>query len=141
MPSGTPRTQHQEPTGRLKRFLWKAAGAVFLALGVVGVFLPILPTAPFLLLAVVCYARGDPKMRARILAHPRYGPPLKAFLDHGVVSRRAKVLATLMMAGGMGLGLTLARPHWGVVVALVASASAVAIWLGMRPERERNSSA
>ena len=136
----------QKPRGQpaasgLKRFLWKALGAVFLALGVVGVFLPIVPTAPFLLLAVVCYARGDPVMRARILAHPRYGPPLQAFLDHGIVARRAKVMATLLMAGGMGFGLWLARPHWLVDVVLVASATAVAVWLWMRPERVREGDA
>jgi uncharacterized membrane protein YbaN (DUF454 family) len=124
------------PVDGLMRFFWKASGAVSLALGVVGVFLPLLPTTPFLLLAVVCYARGDPAIRARILAHPRHGPPLQAFFDHGVVSRKAKLLATVMMAGGMGVGLWLARPHWAVDVALVATAAAFAVWLWMRPERE-----
>jgi len=139
MSKTTPGKDGGKPNRRLTRLLWKALGALFLGLGVVGVFLPILPTAPFLLLAVVCYARGDPVMRAKIMAHPRYGPPLKAFLDHGVVSRRAKVLAISMMTGGMGIGLGLTRPHWAVVVALVASAAAVSIWLWMRPERPRKS--
>jgi uncharacterized membrane protein YbaN (DUF454 family) len=125
------------PSGA-SRFVWKALGAFFFVLGIVGMFVILLPTTPFLLLAVACYARGDPAMRARLLSHRRYGPSLRAWFDHGIVSRRAKVLATVLMSAGISIGLAVARPHWGVSLALAASATAVAVWLWMRPERERD---
>ncbi len=138
MPVQTPMTPAPQTPSGASRYVWKALGAFFFVLGIVGVFLPILPTTPFLLLAVVCYARGDPVMRAKLMAHPRYGPALRAWFEHGIVSRRAKVLATILMSVGISVGLVLGRPQWGVGVALVASAAAVAIWLWMRPEHARN---
>jgi uncharacterized membrane protein YbaN (DUF454 family) len=61
----------------VRRHLWTAAGLFFVGLGAVGAFLPLLPTVPFLLLAVFCFARGNPAWEQRLLDHPKWGPPLR----------------------------------------------------------------
>lgn len=115
------------------RLVWLIGGWVALVLGAIGVVLPVLPTVPFLLVAVWCFARSSPALRERILAHPVYGPPIRAWMDRGEIPRRAKLWAVGAMTGGVMLGLWLGLP--GRLVAVQAAASlAVGIFLVTRPE-------
>lgn len=105
------------------RYLWLALGSLALAVGVIGIFLPLLPTTPFLLLASFCFARGSRRFELWLLSHPRLGPPVLAWREHGAISRRVKFIAitTIMVSGTLtfkldriplygrvGMGLTLA---------------------------------
>lgn len=123
--------------GRAARIAWKALGSVFVGIGFVGMFVPILPTTPFLLVAAGCYARGSPAARAKLLAHPRLGPPLRAWFDHGVVSRRAKVLAVSMMAASAAYAIWRTGGALLTTLAIVTGVGAVAWWLLLRPETPR----
>ena len=99
--------------------LLKAAGAVLFAVGAVGILVPVLPTTVFWILAALCLARASDPRAARILDHPRFGPGIRLFLEHGVLTRPAK-LASL---AGMALGAALLAP-----VAPAAPAAAAAGW-------------
>lgn len=123
--------------GRAARIAWKALGSVFVGIGFVGMFVPILPTTPFLLVAAGCYARGSPAARAKLLAHPKLGPPLRAWFDHGVVSRRAKVLAVSMMAASAAYAIWRTGGALVPALAIVTGVGAVACWLLLRPETPR----
>ncbi len=114
------------------RPLWMAAGLLFVSLGAVGAFLPILPTVPFLLVATFCFARSNPAWEQRLLEHPRWGPPLREWRQRRAISRRAKVSALAAM--GMGVlvtSLTLGFPWWLLVLAIV---SVTGGWIWTRPE-------
>lgn len=101
------------------RGLWLALGGVFLALGLLGVVLPVLPTTPFLLLAAGCFARSSPRLHRWLLGHPAFGPPIRNWEENGAISRRAKRLAVGSMAAVWGLSLLVGLPWSALVVQTV----------------------
>lgn len=74
------------------------AGHLSLVFGIVGAFLPVLPTTPFLLLAAYCYSKSNAKLHAWILRHKYLGPPITDWEQNGVIGLKAKVIATIMLA-------------------------------------------
>ncbi len=74
----------------LKKWLLLVGGSLSLALGCLGVFLPLLPTTPFLLLAAYCYLRSSAAMHAWLLGHKLLGPYIDNYLTHGAITRRAR---------------------------------------------------
>lgn len=115
------------------RPLWYAIGLLALALGIIGIALPVLPTVPFLLLAAAAFARSSPRLERRILNHPTYGPPVRAWRERGAISRLAKIWATLAMACGVGFSLFVGMPLW-VVAAQAMICTAIAAFVVTRPE-------
>ena len=116
----------------MKRPLYLTGGVVSTALGVIGIFLPILPTVPFLILAAFCFARSDPALEARIMNHPIYGPPIRTWREKSAVSRRGKVAATFAFSGSIVFGyLTLPAP-WVFLPPVIAVVCLS--WLWTRPD-------
>lgn len=115
------------------QILLQAIGWLFLGLGLIGVFLPVVPTVPFLLVAVWAFARSSPRLGARIMRHPTFGPPLRAWRKNGTIGRKAKIWAVAAMACGVGWTLWLQLDP-RVVAAQALVCCAVAAWLVTRPE-------
>lgn len=113
--------------------LWLAAGALVFVLGIVGIFVPLLPTTPFILLAAFCFSRGCARCEAWLISHPRWGPMVLDWRERRAVPLRAKQLATVMMT----IGCAVAWPQlpspwrWAPIVLCVA----VAAWLWTLPTR------
>lgn len=80
------------------RLLTLAAAWFFVAIGLIGVFLPILPTTPFLILAAALFARSSPRFEQWLLEHPRYGQPLIDWRREGAIAKRAKIASVSLMA-------------------------------------------
>lgn len=83
---------------RSLRWAWLLGGYGSLLLGGIGLFLPLLPTAPFVLLAAWCFSRGSQRWERWLLHHPHLGPPVRDWRRHRAVPLRAKQFATAMMA-------------------------------------------
>ena len=79
-------------TGNLRRGVWIIAGTFFVGLGIVGVFLPLLPTTPFLLLAAACYARSSERFYNWLLNNRWFGNYIKNYLEGKGAPLRVKVL-------------------------------------------------
>jgi uncharacterized membrane protein YbaN (DUF454 family) len=82
------------------RRVYLVLGFIFIAIGFVGAFLPVLPTTPFLILATTCFARSSPRLENWLLSHPRFGSALRAWREHGAIPLRAKLLALAGMSVG-----------------------------------------
>ncbi len=107
-----------------------AAGLLCVGLGVLGAFLPVLPTTPFLLLAAACFARSSEALHRWLLGRPRLGAFIRDWEAHGVISRPAKLRSSLLITLTVGLTLLSPRTPWWAkttVVVLVAGAQAF-IW-------------
>ena len=109
-----------------------ATGYLFFAIGFVGMFLPVLPTTVFWIIAAFCFAKSSPAMYRRILAWPRVGPAIAAFIDHGVIGRTSKRVAIAGMSAGAALVLLVDMGLVPTAAALCGIAFA-AIYVGTRP--------
>ena len=113
------------------RSLYLIAGLVALALGAIGLFLPLLPTVPFIILAAFCFARSSQRLEAWLLAHPRYGPPIHAWRERGAISRRGKRAAYAAFALSILLSFLLLAWPWMLLP--VAAALVSGSWIATRP--------
>lgn len=111
------------------RSLYMAAGLLMTALGIIGAFLPLLPTTPFLLVAVWCFSRSSPRLKQWLLDHPMLGPPLTNWRREGAIAGRAKAIAICLIAASYGLFWyrTEPSPVLALGVGLILSASALFI--------------
>lgn len=120
---------------RIAKPLYLALGWICVALGLVGIALPVLPTTPFLLVAVWAFSRSSPEAAERLRNHPQAGPYIRAWQDHGVIPLNAKLLASLMMTGaGIFFVGFIGLPSW-LSYALVAVMCGVAVYIWSRPSR------
>ncbi len=85
------------------RLLTLAAAWLLVAIGAVGVFLPLLPTTPFLILAAALFARSSPRFEQWLLDHPRYGRPLTDWRREGAISKRAKIASVSLMTASYAI--------------------------------------
>ena len=113
--------------------LWRALAVVSLLAGVIGVFLPVVPTVPFVLVAAWAGSRGWPALEKWLLEHAVYGPPIRQWRERGAVSRRAKWFATVAMSCSAVMIWWFPLPAW-LPAAVCFVMFCVACWLWMRPE-------
>lgn len=118
---------------RFARWVWLALAYACLGLGILGIFLPGLPTTPFVLLAAWAAAKGSRRLHAWLLAHRLFGPMIVDWQAQGAVSRRAKQAATATMALCAAI-FFLTAPRWWMAAVGTLCMAAVAVWLWRRPE-------
>ena len=117
----------------VRRWPYLLLAWVALALGLVGIVLPGLPTTPFVLLAAWAAARGSTRLHRWLRIHRVFGPMIREWEAQGAVSRRAKWLATLMMAASAAIFFLTAPKLWMAATG-TAIMAVVATWLWLRPE-------
>jgi len=114
------------------RQFYFAAGLVSVGLGAIGAVLPLLPTVPFMLLAVFCFARSNPEWERKILDHPTWGPQVADWRERRAISRRAKVMALgTLIAGIVFTWVTLGQPYVWISVAVTVI---IGSWIATRAE-------
>lgn len=103
-----------------------------LGLGTLGIFLPLLPTVPFMILAAFCFAKSSPALEKRLVEHPRFGPHIAAWRDKGAISRKGKIAAGGAFAFSIALGFWWLKMPYAMIP--VAAAAICLSWLWTRPE-------
>jgi uncharacterized protein len=89
----------------VRKFLYNVAGVICVGLAFLGLFLPLLPTTPFLLLAVFCFSRGSARLHEWLLHHPVMGPIIHDWNENRVIRPRVKAVATITTILMIGLVL------------------------------------
>lgn len=95
----------------LLRGLLLGVGALSLVLGVIGIFLPLLPTVPFLLLTAACWARASPRWHRWLLSRPKLGPAIERWERERTLSRRSRWTALGLVTVSMGATIWWVRGH------------------------------
>jgi len=119
-----------------KRRLVMALGMLAFALGWAGVFLPGLPTTIFWILAALAFIRTNRRMYEKVVAHPRFGPGVRRFVEEGTISRRGKLVSISAMMGFATVGALAMPPIW-LKILVIGLASAGSTWVALIPTPER----
>jgi len=101
-------------------------------MGVIGIFLPLLPTTPFILLAAACFARSSPRFYAWITSHPRFGPSIADYLAGKGLPLKAKLMATGLLWTSVSFTLLVVSLIWAKL-AMLLTALAVSIYIFRLP--------
>jgi len=116
------------PENRVIKTLYNIAGTVALLLGVLGIFLPVLPTTPFLLLASACYMRGSERMYRWLMNQRHLGPYLRNFKAGRGIPLRAKIAALALMWTSLTVSMWFVPLPW-VRFLLLVPGIAVTVYL------------
>jgi uncharacterized protein len=114
------------------RIVYLVGGWLALIAGAVGIFLPLLPTVPLVILAAFCFARSSPQLEAWLVEHPRMGPHIIAWRMRGAISRKGKLGALAAFLAGIVVSLIFAPWPWPLAPMLAASICLP--WLWTRPD-------
>ncbi len=87
-------------------------GIVSLALGIAGIFLPLLPTTPFLLLSAWLFVRSSPRLYAWLTNHPRLGPYIRNFRENRAIPLRVKIVSVTMVWLTIGYCVVAVVDEW-----------------------------
>lgn len=97
---------------RSVRYLLLAVGWLSVALGVIGIFVPVLPTTPFLLLAAACFVRSSRRFYLWLVNHPRLGPWIRDYLEGNGIPLKGKIYAIGLMWLSIGFSCYLVPLFW-----------------------------
>lgn len=120
--------------GLTMRALWLLLGLLSVAAGAAGILLPLVPTTPFLLLAAYAFARSSPRLEHWLLTHRQFGPIIENWRRYGMISRRAKILATIMMVAAFILSVFLGAGRIILITQAIVLCGAASFVLS-RPEK------
>ena len=112
---------------------WRVLGVVCASIGAVNAFLPVLPTTVFWIIAAWAFGKSSPELARRLREHPHFGPGLKLWMDHRMMSRRSKFAAIAAIGCSYAVTLTLTGPS-AVNFLLGLGLAALSVYLGSRPE-------
>ncbi|WP_429818282.1 YbaN family protein [Ensifer sp. B1-9] len=115
------------------RILCLCLAWLMVGLGVIGAFLPVLPTTPFLLLAAGLFARASPQLEQWLLNHRIFGASLRLWREKGAISRRAKTGAVSLMAASFGFFFFFAHPSLALTAIVAAAMALPALFILTRP--------
>ncbi len=111
------------------KLFWLISGGISLALGLLGVALPLLPTVPFLLLSAFCFSQSSERLHDWLINHPAFGPVIHNWRDTGAISQRAKMLASLSLVLVLVISVVMGlRFHLLALQVIVLVGVAIFIW-------------
>lgn len=115
--------RQRQNRGKLKRMLLAAAGAASMVLGCIGIVIPVLPTVPFFLLTVFCFANSSERLHDWFIGTGMYKKHLESFVKRRGMTLRTKVTVMVSVTVMMGIGF------WMMDAVPAGRAVLAAVWL------------
>lgn len=103
--------------------LYILLGSLSLVLGIIGIFLPLLPTTPFLLLTAALYVRSSPRLYNWLLRQKHLGPYIRNFREHKAIPLKAKIISVSLIWITILYGVIFILPYWWLKVLLLLIAA------------------
>jgi len=113
----------------IQRWLLMTIGIISVGLGTAGIFLPLLPTTPFLLLAAACFIRSSDRLYQWLIHNRWFGSYIRNYQEHRALPLRAKVTALILLWTTMTYSVFFLLRHWLPQVLLLLIAAVVTIYL------------
>ena len=120
------------PASPLRIFML-VGGWISLALGILGIFFPLLPTTPFILLAASCFSKSSPRLHSRLVNQPLLGSMIQNWEREGSISQNAKITATVFMIGLLACSLLSLPFSFLLTIFLLCLGSGVLMFIWTRP--------
>lgn len=120
-----------------RKFLFYCCGWISIALGVAGIFLPILPTTPFAILAAWCFSKSSERWHQWLLNHKIFGPTISDWERDGVINSKAKALATSMIVLLFSYTLIFVKVHLVVKSIVTTIGIGVLLFIWTRPSKAK----
>ncbi|MHB8172609.1 MAG: YbaN family protein [Thermincolia bacterium] len=121
---------------KLIKIIFIIAGSIFVALGIVGMILPLIPTTPFLLLGAACYARGSEKFYNWLLNHKLFGKFIKNYLEGKGISLKGKILSVSLLWVSISYTIYVLPSFYGVVFLVLLASGVTAYLLSLNTYKE-----
>ena len=123
---------------KLKRQLLIIIGTIFVVIGVIGIFIPILPTTPFLLLAAACYIRSSQKFYRWLMNNRLFGVYIRNYIEGKGIPIKVKVFTIVLLWVTIGISIWVAAPNLIVKIILIIVAIGVTLHIIFIKARERS---
>ena len=111
----------------LKLIIFIISGSLFVVLGVVGIFIPLLPTTPFLLLAAACYIRSSERLYTWLMHNKWFGDYIRSYREGQGIPKKIKIAVLLFLWLTIGYSVLFVLPHWILKTLLICIAVGVSI--------------
>ena len=120
---------------RMLKILYQVGGSISIGLAMTGLFLPVLPTTPFVLLAIFLFGKSQPEKIQEIMQHPRLGPFVQDYLDPQGIPMKSKIKVLFVLWLSILISVTFFIPLIAIKMLILSIASMVSIWIWMKPTR------
>jgi len=125
-------------SGKMMRGVYVVVGTIALVIGAIGIFLPVIPTTPLVILAAACYYRGSERLHAWILSSRWFGETIENYQAGRGLTRDTKMRAIFLMWTSIIISAWFFVSNLFVRVAMIGVAIGVTVYLVRLPTLERN---
>jgi hypothetical protein len=124
----------QDGATKAKKTAYLMAGWVCVGLGIIGAVLPVMPTTCFMIAALFFFSKSSPALAQKLLDHPKFGPPLREWVQHRAIPVEVKIVAvaSLMLSAGV---VVMTVKNVSVMAMVLVILLGVAIYITTRPSR------
>ncbi|NMA84189.1 MAG: DUF454 domain-containing protein [Epulopiscium sp.] len=123
---------------RILNFILILLGSISLVLGIIGIFMPILPTTPFLLLSAFCYIRSSKRLYHWLINHKVFGQYIYNYLTYGAVKKNTKIVAILSLWITIPIAIFLIPNQYVKIIIFIIATSVTIYILNLKTLTEEN---